>query len=71
MTTETPTSTSDRLVFEYRNYRGEVSIRQVQPMRVYFGNTEWHPESQWLLEAADLEKNAVRDFAMKDILRVF
>lgn len=57
------------LQFFYVNYRGEVSKRYVEPLRMYYGNTEFHPENQWLLEAFDLEKKAVRDFAVKDILR--
>jgi predicted DNA-binding transcriptional regulator YafY len=51
----------------YTNYRGETAIREIIPQRVWFGATEWHPEEQWLLDALDLEKNAVRAFAMRDI----
>jgi len=52
----------------YRNYRGEVSIRCIVPQEIYFGSNEWHPEKQWLLRALDLEKDAQRSFAMKDVL---
>jgi hypothetical protein len=55
------------LCFRYKNYRGEVSERTVRPIRVYHGATEWHPAPQWLLEAFDMEKDAVRAFAMADI----
>jgi predicted DNA-binding transcriptional regulator YafY len=51
----------------YTNYRGETSVRKIQPKRLWFGTTEWHPEPQWLLDALDLDKNADRAFAMKDI----
>ena len=51
----------------YTNYRGETAIRQIVPQRVWYGSTEWHPETQWLLDAVDLEKNAVRAFALKDV----
>ena len=51
----------------YTNYKGETAIRNIIPQRVRFGSTQWHPENQWLLDALDLEKNAVRNFAMKDI----
>lgn len=51
----------------YTNYRGETAIRQIIPQRVWYGATQWHPESQWLLDAIDLEKNAVRAFALKDV----
>ena len=51
----------------YTNYRGETSIRQIIPLKIWFGKTDWHPQEQWLLDAIDVEKNAERSFAMKDI----
>ncbi len=64
----TPASDAAKeIIFEYRNWRGDVSIRRVLPQRIWFGATEWHPGAQWLLEAFDLEKNEVRDFALCDI----
>lgn len=53
--------------FHYKNYRGEAGYRKVIPIHIVFGANEWHPEPQWLLYALDLEKNAPRFFAMKDI----
>jgi predicted DNA-binding transcriptional regulator YafY len=53
--------------FTYRNYKGEVSERHVLPAGIHFGETEWHPEPQWLLMAFDLDKQGRRDFALKDI----
>ena len=55
------------LEFRYKNHRGETSQRRVKPLRIYWGNTEYHPDSQWLLEAFDEDKKALRDFAMADI----
>lgn len=51
----------------YTNYRGETAFRSIIPDKIHFGTTEWHPESQWLLDALDVEKNENRTFAMKDI----
>lgn len=51
----------------YTNYRNETGYRIIVPQKIWFGSTEWHPESQWLLDAIDVEKNALRNFAMKDI----
>jgi predicted DNA-binding transcriptional regulator YafY len=51
----------------YTNYRGETALREVLPQRIWFGATEWHPEKQWLLDAIDLEKDAPRSFALRDI----
>lgn len=51
----------------YTNYRKETSIRKIIPLKIWFGKTEWHPQYQWLLDAYDIEKNAKRSFAVKDI----
>lgn len=51
----------------YTNYRGETALRVIVPERIHFGSTDWHPEPQWLLDALDVEKQATRTFAMKDI----
>ena len=50
----------------YRNHRGEVATREILPIKVYWGSTEYHPENQWLLECFDVEKEARRDFALAD-----
>lgn len=57
------------LSFKYTNHRGETAIRIVTPNSVvfYFGSTEWHREPQWLMRAWDEEKNAMRDFAARDV----
>jgi hypothetical protein len=51
----------------YTNYKGETSIRSLIPEKIYFGSNEWHKEPQWLIEALDIDKNANRTFAVKDI----
>lgn len=52
----------------YTNYRGETGHRDIIPEKIWFGSTEWHKDEQWLLDAHDVEKDALRNFAMKDIL---
>jgi predicted DNA-binding transcriptional regulator YafY len=52
---------------KYLNYRGEISWRHVMPIEIRFGRSSWHNDDQWLLKGYDLEKNAEREFAMKDI----
>lgn len=54
------------ITLTYTNWRGEAADRTIIPRHVWFGSTEWHPEPQWLLRATDVEKNAERDFALKD-----
>jgi len=53
----------------YTNWRGEKAWRTIVPIEIWFGSTEWHKEAQWLLKAVDIEKDAHRDFALKDIER--
>jgi predicted DNA-binding transcriptional regulator YafY len=57
----------DEEFIDYTNYRGERSIRRVVPLGVVFKATEFHPEAQWILSAWCLEREAMREFAVKDI----
>ena len=52
---------------DYTNYKGERSWRTISPDTLSFSTNTWHPVRQWLLRAWDVEKKAVREFAMKDI----
>ena len=54
--------------FEYINYKGIKSTRNVIPMSLYFGATEFHPENQWLMVVYDLDKQCERTFALNDII---
>lgn len=56
------------ITFTYRNWRGEVAERTVRPLRFWRGSTEWHPEEQVFLQAHDVERGVVRDFAVRDII---
>lgn len=55
------------LTVDYINYRGERGTRHILPGRIVYGATEYHPRHQWLLEAFDLDKGAMRVFAMEDM----
>ena len=55
---------ADIATFLYVNHRGKVSFRTVRPIRIWFGSTAWHNESQWFMEAFDLDKMETRDFAL-------
>ena len=50
----------------YRNHKGEESVRNVLPLRVWYGSTKWHKEEQWLIEVYDLDRKAKRDYALHD-----
>lgn len=51
---------------EYRNWRGEVSVRRFSPIEFWYGSTEWHPKPGLMLKAHDYDKNAERDFRLAD-----
>ena len=51
----------------YTNYRGETTVRQIVPVRIRFGASEWHPAEQWLMDAYDIDRQAERSFALADI----
>lgn len=54
------------ITMTYRNWRGEIAEREIAPISIWFGHTDWHTEPQWLLRATDVEKEAERDFALAD-----
>ncbi len=58
---------NDSVKIIYTNWKGETAERTIRPIELWFGETEYHPEAQWLLRALDLDKNEERNFAMKDI----
>jgi predicted DNA-binding transcriptional regulator YafY len=51
----------------YTNWRGETSVRTIIPIELVFSSNEWHKEEQWILKAFDIDKQAERMFACKDI----
>jgi hypothetical protein len=59
--------TPDVITITYTNWKGIKAKRLIRPVEIWFGRTEYHPETQWLLKAIDIDKGAERNFAMKDI----
>jgi hypothetical protein len=56
------------VIIDYTNWRGERRSRVIAPTGlIEFANTEWHPDTQWLLEAVDMEDGKTKNFAIKDI----
>lgn len=51
----------------YTNWKGETAYREIIPKSIEFKATEWHKEEQWILNAFDVNKQADRGFAIKDI----
>lgn len=58
------------VTFEYRNWRGEVAVRVIQPEGMSFDDNLYHNGRQWFLNGIDVERflPARRSFAVEDIL---
>lgn len=55
------------LKVRYKNHRGEVAERKIIPLKIYFGEVEFHNGEQWLMDVYDLDKKAYRTYALRDI----
>lgn len=55
------------VLIDYTNWRGQRGHRRIRPLCIEFANNEWHPESQWLLEAIDLDTGQERTFALANV----
>lgn len=51
---------------KYKNHRGEVTLRTFIPLRIEYGVTEHHKETQWFLHTFDMDKKDYRTFALND-----
>lgn len=59
----------ERAWIDYTNYRGQRGWREIEPVRIWYGATEQHPEPGWRLQARAVDRGgAVRDFEMAAIL---
>jgi hypothetical protein len=54
---------------DYTNHRGKRAWRRIVPLHepLSFENNEWHPQSQWIMNAIDLDKHEIRSFALASI----
>lgn len=58
----------EEVVIDYTNWKGERQHRRIRPHYTIFTRMPpYHPGRGWLLCALDLDKNAMRFFAMKNI----
>lgn len=56
------------VMIDYTNWRGERRSRRIRPTgNMSFDNNGYHPETQWLLEAVDVDTAALRTFALANI----
>lgn len=59
-----------QIIVLYTNWKGKTEKRTIIPWVAYWGHTEYHPEDQFLLKCWDVEKQAERTYAMKDITKI-
>ena len=52
----------------YKNYRGEISWRNIIPLEEKIMATEWHGNDRLILLAYDTDKKDVREFCVDDII---
>lgn len=52
------------LKFSYVNHANKFGHRTVHPIRIYFGTAVYYKEPQWLMCVWDVDKQAIRNYAM-------
>lgn len=63
-------SYKDVIYAPYRNWKGQVKMRRFKPQEIYWGTTQFHPEAQWLFKVWDVDKDAERIYALKDLFAI-
>ncbi len=51
----------------YKNWRGEIGLRRIIPLDIFYGSNEFHKEQQWLMRVWDVDKKDYRTYALRDI----
>ena len=57
--------TSRAVRFTYTNNRGQTGTRRVIPLGIAYDRNEWNTEPQWLMTGWDLDRQAIRVYAMR------
>lgn len=58
-----------RITVRYVNHRGEEAERDITPLAIVFGWSEWHGSAEepvWLMQVWDHDKDGQRTFALAD-----
>ena len=58
------------ITFTYTNWKGKKAQRKALMKSLYWGSNEWHPQEQWLVRGFDLDKQAMRTYALKDMSKL-
>lgn len=60
-------NTPKRMRCTYTNYKGEVAVRTITVLGIWYGSTDWHKDEQFFIGGRDEETGLYRDFAMRDM----
>jgi hypothetical protein len=58
------------VIIDYTNWRGKRGLRRIIPTGIVkFESNEWHTETQWLIEAVDLNDpdHKIKSFSLNGI----
>ena len=56
------------LTIRYRNWRGQKSIREIEPIETVWASSPYHAGARWILKARDPQDgNAIKDFDLEAI----
>lgn len=55
------------LNFRYTNYKMQTEQRKARVMSVWYGTSEYHQGEQWFMMAYDMDRESIRNFAMRDM----
>jgi predicted DNA-binding transcriptional regulator YafY len=57
------------VTIRYTNWRGETADRRIIPHAgtLRFAATDYHPDAQWVFDAWDVDRAAVRTFALASV----
>lgn len=55
------------VMFQYKNHRGEIEVRNVVFSEMRYGSNQYYPEDQFFLHGHCLDRDSQRSFAVKFI----
>jgi hypothetical protein len=56
-----------QIMVDYTNWRGERRVRDILPLRIFFGSNQWHKEPQWLMEVVEPDDSETKTLAFAGI----
>jgi len=54
----------------YTNWRQETKVRNILPIAIYWGSTNYYPIPQWIVKAYDKDRQDYRLYSLKNIVEI-